>query len=485
MRIASVRVVLVVILLIALPRLASAADAPKKKMNVLFIAVDDLRPELGCYGGAAKTPNIDALAARGTLFDRAYCQQAVCSPSRTSMLTGRRPDTTKIYDLETHFRTTIPDVVTLPQYFKENGYFAQSFGKIFHGGLNDPKSWSVPHTDSAGQTYSNPATLKLIRDRAGDPDFAGAKNKGTATEIADCADNVLNDGWTADRAIEAMKKLGDKPFFLAVGFIKPHLPFVAPKKYFDLYPPEAITLAPNPNPPANVPQLAMTNFAELRNYTDMPKTGPITDEQAKVLRRGYYAATSYMDAQVGRVLKQLDEQGLRDSTIIVLWGDHGWQLGDVGMWCKHTNFEIATRAAFLVSVPGQKSAGSKSEALVEYVDVYPSLCELAGLPLPEGLEGTSFVPVVNDPARQWKSAAFSQYPRLKDIMGYSMRTDRYRYTEWVKKDDHTNVVARELYDQQNDPTETKNIAGEASEKETIAKLSDQLRAGWKAAAPKP
>jgi arylsulfatase A-like enzyme len=472
--------------------LACASAPAASKPNILFIAVDDLRPQLGCYGDPiAKTPNLDALASRGLLFNRAYCQQAVCSPSRSSLLTGRRPDTTKIYNLEDHFRTFLPDVVTLPQHFKNNGYHAQGFGKIYHGSLDDPRSWSVPHTPSQGLAYG-PKVAKAIekhRDELRAQGITGKKlqqaAKGPAWQAAACEDNVLNDGATADKAIEAMNQVKDKPFFLAVGFVKPHLPFVAPKKYFDLYPPaDQIKLPENRTRPEGAPGLAFTDFAELRSYQDMPKgNAPISDQQARELIRGYYAATSYMDAQVGRVLAELDKLGLRDNTIIILWGDHGWHLGEQGMWCKHTNFENATRAAMMISVPDkilpQAKHGVKTDALVEYVDIYPTLCELAGLELTQGLEGASFVPLISDPTRAWKSAAFSQYPRQGgQIMGYTMRTDRYRYTEW--QDKQGKAVAVELYDHQSDPRETRNIASDASQAATVTELSNKLKEGWRA-----
>jgi arylsulfatase A-like enzyme len=418
------RSTLFIALLLALP---STMLADSKRTNVLFIAVDDLRPQLGCYGDPlAKTPNLDRLASQGVLFNRAYCQQAVCSPSRTSLLTGRRPDTTKIYNLEDHFRTTIPDVVTLPQHFKNSGYHTQALGKIYHGALDDKASWSVPSTGVTGPAYG-PKVMADIRKRREEMAAKGGGatkqqlnrlNKGPAWQAPNVEDNALNDGATADNAIKALNEVKDKPFFLAVGFVKPHLPFVAPTKYFDLYPPaEQIPLPPDMKRPANAPDLAFTrNFGELRGYVGMPKDmDPVTDQQASELIRGYYAATSYMDAQVGRVIAELEKLGLRENTIVILWGDHGWHLGEQGQWCKHTNFENAARAALMISVPGRTgetpTRGAKTDALVEFVDIYPTLCQLAGLDLPSGLEGTSFVPLLSDPTRAWKSAAFSQYPR--------------------------------------------------------------------------
>jgi arylsulfatase A-like enzyme len=469
---------------------AFAADPPKK-LNVLFIAVDDLRPALACAGDPhAKTPNIDKLAARGTVFARAYCQQAVCSPSRSSLLTGRRPDTTKVYDLVTHFRKALPDVVTLPQHFKQNGYYAHGIGKIYHGGYNDEPSWSVPWEGTKGRAFSAEGQ-KLLMELRAKAKAAGedeTRVRGLPVEAPDVADDYLNDGWTANRAIEVLKGRKGKaePFFLAVGFAKPHLPFVAPKKYWDLYDPAKLPVSNSNDPPTDAPRFAPQFGGELRAYHEIPKTGPVPKETARKLVHGYYAATSYMDAQLGRVLDALKEQGFADNTVVILWGDHGWHLGDHGMWCKHTNYERATRSALVVSAPGQKAAGKTTDALVEFVDIYPTLAEVCGLPKPPGVEGYSFAPLLDDPKKPWKAAAFSQYPRGgKDtgpLMGYAIRTDRYRYAEWRKRDG-TGVVARELYDHKTDPQEDRNVAGEAANKEVVEKLAKQLAAGWKENAP--
>lgn len=483
-----------------LPIVASPA---KKKLNVLFIAVDDLRPQLGCYGVKdIRTPNIDALAGRGVVFDRAYCQQAVCSPSRTSLLTGCRPDTTRVYDLQTHFRKNIPNVVTLPEYFKQQGYRTQGLSKIYHPGLDDPQSWSVPHWDPKPPAYYEPnlrptgrqsqPTKPIDEDKSDsvierDPRTglplkikAPSMKKGLPWKIVDGPDNSLPDGMTADKAIEVLGEIKDKPFFLAVGFLKPHLPFVAPKKYYDLYPLDKITLADNPYPPKDCPPYALAHWGELRAYKGMPKKGDMPDKEARELRRGYYAAASYTDAQIGRVIGELDRLGLRENTVIVLWGDHGWQLGEHSEWCKHTNFEVATRAPLIISAPGQK-AGVKTEALVEFVDIYPTLCDLCGLPLPKQLEGTSLEPVLADPKRGWKIATFSQFPRPGGIMGHSIRTDRYRYTEWAQTGKEP--AARELYDHKLDPEENANIANLPESKALVAELARKLHAGWRAAVP--
>ncbi len=473
--------------LVAVTCLHSSSLAQTTRPNVLFIAIDDLRPQLGCYGQTQmKTPHMDALAGSGLLFTRAYCQQAVCSPSRISLLSGRRPDTTKIYDLNTHNRKTMPDVVMLPQHFKNNGYHSQGFGKIYHRGLDDEASWTVPHTDNRAMQYCDPQIIAKIKESGAEGWEQGGKVKGPAWEIAECEDNALPDGWVTDRAIEAMRAVKDKPFFLAVGLEKPHLPFVAPKKYFDLYSPESIELPPDMKAPDGAPQLALTNYAELRAYPGVPKkTEPFDEPFAKGLIRGYYAATSYADAQVGRLLAELDALKLRDNTIVILWGDHGYQLGEQNLWCKHTNFENSTRAALMVYVPDARFPGATTDALVELVDVYPSLCDLARLPKPEGLEGQSFHPLLNSTARPWKRAAFSQYPRPdKKAMGYSIRTESHRYTEWRtgwETPETATVVARELYDHTADPRETKNLADQADHVEIVKALADQLKAGWKAA----
>jgi arylsulfatase A-like enzyme len=421
------------------------------------------------------------------VFERAYCQQAVCSPSRTSLMTGRRPDTTKVYDLVTHFRTHIPDVVTLPQHFKNHGYHAQAFGKIYHGGYDDPPSWSVPHTPGGGRNFGPEGRVLMarlrqeVRTAGGDP----ARLRGLPWEAPDVPDGELNDGALADRAIRALNEIKDRPFFLAVGFHKPHLPFVAPKKYWDLYSDADIRLAENAFAPKDAPPYALHNSGELRQYHGIPSNGPLTKEQARKMVHGYYAAISFMDAQLGRVLDELDRLGLREKTVVVLWGDHGWQLGEHGIWCKHTNYETSVHSPLIVSVPGQRTAGRRTPALVEFVDIYPSLAELCGLPLPEGLEGTSFAPLLRNPGRRWKKAAFSQYPRSIPghgrAMGYTVRTDRYRLVEWRALSGDFREY--ELYDHWIDPQENVNLAKQAEYADTVNEVSEMLEAGWRAARP--
>lgn len=451
--------------------------------NVLFIAVDDLRPKLGCYGDpVAITPNIDRLAARGLLFSRAYCQQAVCAPSRASVMTGRRPDATKVWNLSTHFRKALPDVVTLPQYFKQQGYHTRCVGKIYHdpASAQDPVSWSAPETlavtGKAGPKYMLDSNLH----RKGGW-------KAAATERADVPDSAYVDGRVGNAAVRILREISDRPFFLAVGFRRPHLPFSAPERYWAMYDDKEMPLPENPHAPAGVPAVAMHPSTELRGYTDIPDEGPLDEGTIRRLVQGYYAGTSYIDAQIGRLLDELDELGLTSNTIVVLWTDHGYHLGEHDLWCKTTNFELDTRVPLIISAPG-KPGGRKTDALAELVDLYPTLADLAGLGVPEGLEGISLAPVLEDAGRPWKKAAFSQFPRpwfyrgQPQIMGYSVRTDRYRYTEW--QDFRTGEVkARELYDHRTDPLETRNLAAGNASGTLIKRLSAMLAEGWKGALP--
>ena len=464
--------------------LATASIAAERP-NVLLICVDDLKPALGCYGDPlAKSPNIDELAARGMRLENAYCNQAVCAPSRNSLLTGLRPQTLGIYDLPTNFRKAAPDAVTLPQHFKANGYRTEGLGKIFHvghGNYEDPKSWSVPHWHTKVVGYALPesrAAEGLTREEARFENVVDGRAtklpKGAAYEAADVADDAYADGQIADEAVRRLKsaaKTPDEPFFLAVGFVKPHLPFCAPKKYWDLYDPAEIKLAERRTPPDGAPAYAPTTWGELRQYKGVADEGPVPDEQQRTLIHGYYAAMSYMDAQVGRVLAALDKTGLAKNTIIVFWGDHGWHLGDHGMWCKHSNYEQAARIPLLVVAPGAMTAESESAALVESVDVYPTLCELAGLETPTDLDGESFASSLRDPSAKGEAVAFHVFPR-GERLGRAMRTARYRLVEWKKPGAPAETAELELYDYQADPEETKNLASE--QPEVVAELRAML-----------
>lgn len=462
-----------VMLVVAMGRVPSVSHAADKP-NVLLICVDDLKPILGCYGDTTvKSPNIDRLAARSVLFERAYCNQAVCSPSRNALLVGLRPQTLGIYDLATNFRRSRPDAVTLPQLFKQHGWRTEALGKIFHvghGNTEDPVSWSVPHWKANVVAYALPeskAKEGLTREEAL---FANKSAKdlprGAAYESADVPDNTYPDGAIADEAIRRLqgaKQKSGEPFFLAVGFVKPHLPFVAPKRYWDLYERSSFRPAEIRTPPEGAPSYAPQFGGELRQYKDIPENGPLSDDLQRTLIHGYHAAISYMDAQLGRVLDELDRLSLAQNTIIVLWGDHGWHLGDHGIWCKHTNYEQAARIPLLIAAP-QAQAGAKTTALIESVDVYPTLCELAGLAVPAGLDGRSAVATLRQPTEPTKDHTIHVYPRTgpnkTPLIGRAIRTARYRLVEWKKIDAPADSADLELYDYEADPLEKKNLAKE-------------------------
>lgn len=454
-----------------------------KPKNVLFISIDDLRPILGCYGDRrVLSPNIDKLAERSVVFDRAYCQQAVCNPSRASVMTGLRPDSLKVWDLRTHFRTHNKDIVTLPQYFKNIGYETVSIGKIFHGtaAMQDEVSWSKPSVHSVVQKADD---YRLAKNHSSNPSA-----KMSATEFADARDSDYPDGRTAGAAVTELKRLAaaKKPFFLAVGFRKPHLPFTAPQKYWRQHGEGLFRAADSGSAPLLGPSLALHNWKELRGYQDIPATGDLDRATIRRLINGYYACISFVDAQVGRVLDTLERSDAYYDTIVVLWSDHGFHLGEHGLWCKTSNFELDARVPLIMSIPGrtfmrQTSATwdslnqvpRRNQSLAELVDLYPTIVAATGWPIPRGLDG-------QDLMRTWKSAAFTQFPRPAyykgepEAMGYSMRTSRYRYTEWV--DWNTgNAIARELYDEHEDVGETHNVALDPENADLIDELSTRLR----------
>jgi iduronate 2-sulfatase len=475
---------------------ASSANRP----NVLFICVDDLKPLLGCYGDKSiKSPNIDRLAQHGLLFEHAYCNQAVCAPSRNSLLTGLRPTTSGIYDLGTNFRASTPDAVTLPQYFMNQGYRAEGLGKIFHvghGNHEDPVSWSVPHESFKSIAYLLPESHPkdgltreeaLFANRLGN---VGQLPRGAPWEAADVPDNAYPDGKLAEEAVrrlQAAKQKPGEPFFIAVGFLKPHMPFCAPKKYWDLYHREDFQLPVLKKPPEGAPPYAPTTWGEVRAYSDIPETGPLNDDQARAMIHGYHAAVSFVDAQIGKVLDELDRLALWTNTIVVLWGDNGWHLGDHGMWSKHTNYEEAAHIPLMIWAPGVTKSGSHTRAMVETVDLYPTLCELAGLPAlkgPQHLDGQSLLPVLRDPMGSGKEAVFHVFPRnrRKDgaILGRAVRTERYRLVEWKKPGAALETADFELYDYEKDPAETSNLA---STEPDLVKQLDALIAAQPEAKP--
>jgi len=445
----------------------------QKKMNVLFIAVDDMKPDLGCYGdNFVVSPNIDKLAEEGVVFANNQCQQAVCGPSRASLLTGWRPDRTEVWDLHTLIRDRNPDVVTLPQYFKQHGYQTAARGKIFDlrsvDTMHDKISWSSP--------YEYPEKRRWI----------GTKEK-LITQNLDLPDSAFIDGNIVQQGIKLLEKMSksDKPFFLAVGFKKPHLPFVAPKKCWDLYDRNEIKLAEFRKHAKNAPEFAFQPGWELRSgYDHVPQKGPIPEEMQKELIHGYYACISHTDQQIGKLLNKLDSLGLRKNTIVILWGDHGWHLGDHSMWCKHTNFEQATRAPLIISTPKIKG-NKKTYSPTEFVDIYPTLCELAGIKTPDGLDGKSLVPLMKNSNGKIKEYAVSQFNRSfgkEKIEGYSIRTDKYRFTVWVPRSvregadfDKTKIVAKELYDYEKDPLEKINHYNEPEYKEIQKKLENYMK----------
>lgn len=492
--------------LLFLLALGATAPAADRKPNVLMIAIDDLRPSIGCYGDPnAKTPNMDALAARGLRFERAYCQLALCSPSRISLLSGRRPSTSKIYTIGPTLRSAMPDITTLPQHFKNQGYFTRSLGKIYHVGIDDPDSWSVP-PERAEKPRLGPVGQRLLHERRKDyaargitPPQKGEGGIGYASpafENVDCDDDDLLDGDCARRAAGILKELAatpGQPFFFAVGFANPHVPWVSPKKYWDLYDRAKLVMADNPFLPRNAPPFAAKSGEDFYWYSNVPKDRKITDAFGRECLHGYLAATSYVDAQVGRLLAALETTGLAKNTIVILWGDHGYYMGEHGWWGgKHNNYEGATHTLLLCALPGQKTAGQSTRGIVEFVDIYPTLVDLCGLPKPRDaaqLEGVSFVPLLENPKQPWKKAAFSEYPKggpdadghPGQYLGLAMRTDRWRYVEWTNQKTGA-IAARELYDHEKDPQENENVL-DRTDAATIEKLAGLMRGYWKAALP--
>ena len=513
--------------------ISNSITAQKKqttKPNILFIAVDDLKPLLGCYGNTlVKSPNIDRLAKLATVFNKNYCQQAICGPTRASIMTGTRPDVTKIWNLTTQMRDANPNTVTLPQYLISQGYTTSGIGKIYHPSSAikgvDPVSWSIPYLklkesdfpadlgEPANGQYQLPETKARMtpdiiaeRKQQNRDLVANDENpksiKGPSVECVDLPDNAYQDGVNALLAKEQIIKLSkdDKPFFMAVGFSKPHLPFVAPKKYWDLYKREDMPIASFQEHSKNGPLIAYHQSGELRNYLDIPEFATLPSdslriglkiEKQKELIHGYYAAISYMDAQVGILLNTLESLGTLDNTIIVLWGDHGWHLGDHDLWHKHTVFEQATRAPLIIAAPGIKAGKTNSQS--EFVDVFPTICNLAGLPIPNQLDGKSLKPLMLDNKASVKEYSISQYPRkLKkeevkkmgyekgDLMGYTLRTNKYRYTIWMN--DFTSkqvfeakkVYTTELYDYVKDPLEKVNVVNDKNYTATSTELKAKM-----------
>ncbi len=481
-----------------------SAAQTKARPNVLFVAVDDLRPELGAYGSRhIHSPNIDALARSSTMFTRAYCQSALCNPSRASMLTGLRPDSLRVWDLQTDFRSTRPDAVTIPQRFRQEGYRTVGVGKVFHNIFPDPLSWNeemriagFPFDPDA--VYRSEGEQAWIEERKAQITAAGnaARQmdrygewylKSAATEAPDVPDNAYFDGAQTDAAIAKLGELqgAGQPFFFGVGYYRPHLPFNAPKRYWDLYDRATIPLPVHPQRGLGAPLMAGNTNRELRGYRDFngaprPDQGSLSEDQVRLLRHGYFASVSYVDAQIGRLLGELDRLKLSDNTIVVLWGDHGWKLGEHNSWGKMTNYEVDNRIPLLIRAPGMRAGVCKS--LVESVDIYPTLCELSGISAPAGMEGSSLGPLLRKPDARGKSAIFTQFlrngiwtaPDGIEYMGRAIRSDRYRYVEW-RNWKTEELAARELYDLEKDPDETVNL----NQPKLMAELAGRLKRGWK------
>lgn len=444
------------------------------KKNVLFIVVDDLRTQLGCYGDKnILTPNIDSLASKGVVFNRAYCQMALSGPSRMSFLTGYRPTTTKIFDIDTPIRKTMPNVVTLPQHFKNNGYITAGLSKIFHqmggmdiGCLDDSQSWSVPHWNPKHRPYNGPKWQRVVNHindslyRAGVDTTDWRKTaRGGFYEAVNAPDSMLQDGATTIEAIKRLREYKNKPFFLAVGYVKPHLPLVAPKKYYDMYDLKDVPLAINPFSPINAPDVALSNATDWRWYIDSPKKGLPSLSTAREWVRAYMACISFIDAQIGMLIKELKALNLYDNTVIMIVGDNGFQMGEHGMWgCKHTNYETSTRIPLIVVDPSNKQYIGHTDAIVELTDIYSSLVSICGLPKVVN-EGKDFSEVLLG-KRHHRDFALSLYRRNfrgSKYWGCAIRTKDYRFVQWTCSSDSSKVFY-ELYDHRTDPNENYNLA---------------------------
>jgi iduronate 2-sulfatase len=454
------------------------------KMNVLYIVGDDLRCDLGCYGGPALSPNLDALAKRGVLFRHAYCQQAVCNPSRTSFMTGKRPDELQLWSNGIHFREKNPDVMTLPLWLKNQGYTTRNVGKIFHNWhtevKGDPRSWSAPeflHYANHGEDTAQ--VEKLPKNHA--MQYGRTYGKVGIAECYDVPDEAYYDGRVANEAVKVLKEIKDQPFFLAVGFWKPHAPFNAPKKYWDLYQREKLPALVRGRP-QGVPQIAFHDSREILGIP--PKAITLSDEQCAEMRHAYCACISYFDAQLGKVLKAIDEAGLRDKTLIVFHSDHGYHLGERDQWAKTSNFELDARVPLLVVPPKSAQAGKVAESPVELIDLFPTVCDQIGMELPKGLSGKSLTPILNDASKSVKDAAYTQHPRpayfdrtpkgVPEAMGYSVYSQQYRYTEW-RDWSNGKLIGSELYDHREDAREWKNLAEIPDRAKLRAELQRKLR----------
>jgi uncharacterized sulfatase len=456
------------LLLLCLFVFGTAVAHAAQKLNVLFIAVDDMNNSLGCYGNPqVKSPNIDKLAARGVRFDRAYCQYPLCSPSRTSIMTGLRPDTTQVFDLKKHFRTVMPDVVTLSQHFMTNGYFAARVGKIYHygnpgdigtDGLDDAASWN--------QRINPKGRDKAEEDKITNHTPKRGLGSSMSWMAAEGTDEEQTDGILATEVIKLLEAKKDQPFFLAAGFYRPHCPYIAPKKYFDLYPLDKIQL----------PSVSQTEFqdvpdAALASTSPRPWMG-VTEEEARNCKRAYYATISFVDAQIGRIIAALERLKLADKTVIVFWSDHGYHLGEHGLWMKQSDFEESARVPFIIAGPGVTAAPKGCGRTVELLDMYPTLADMCGLPKPAKAQGASLRPLLQDANAKWDRPAFTQVQRGNGP-GHTVRTERWRYVEW-----DNGKIGAQLYDHDKDPLELNNLVKDPQYAPVVAEMKALVLKNW-------
>ncbi|MCP4787858.1 MAG: sulfatase [Fuerstiella sp.] len=460
------RLIAIIALCLCFGQQGNGADRP----NVLFIIADDLRDELGCYGAPhIRSPNIDRLAASGTLFTRAYCQYAVCGPSRSSMLTGCYSGTTRAFNNRTHFRNANPRLVTLPQHFKNHGYRTAAIGKVLHDSQKDPLSWTDGHVFEQGLNYASPQ----YRDRRALIDgFHEENGQLPLFEGPDVADDAYRDGVYANRAVASLEKYarGEQPFFLMVGFHKPHTPFNAPSRYWDLYSQADIDLAANQFPPKDAPAFAVAGARYVRSFKDIPTEGRLPGDLQRQIKHAYFACISYIDAQVGKLMHSLEANGQAENTIVVFTSDHGYQLGEHDLWCKHTNFETSTRVPLIIADPRMKQHGRRTSVMTELIDLTPTLIELVGLPELNSADGDSVAAVLDDlsAAENLPTTARSRYHKGGNT-GISIRTEHFRYTEW-RSSKTKMLVARELYDHNADPNENSNVAELTDYAATVRRL---------------
>jgi iduronate 2-sulfatase len=451
----------------ALPCLGKAAD----KTNVLFVIIDDLRPLISCQGDPiAVTPNLDQLAADGTVFERAYAQYSICGPSRGSFMSGMRPDTTGLMGNNTPFHKAVPNALTLNKYFMSQGYEVFGAGKVYHNSVGE--DWTEPYAKTEWLDHVNPEN-KALADA-----FFTKNNKGLppSIEAEDVGDDAYCDGQAATASEKWIAKAAntDKPFMMITGFRKPHLPWCAPKKYWDLYERDKMPIAANRHFPKGAPEIALKHYGELFGYSDIPNNTPLTDDLIRQCMHGYYACVSYADAQLGRLMTALKKAGVYENTAIVLCGDNGYQHGNNGVWTKGVCWETTNHVPLLLKVPGIGKAGQRSTALVELLDIYPTICAATGLKIPTQCEGKSLLPLLQNPKRSWSDFSCSQFRKGK-VIARSIRTDRYRFTLWERP---TETVGVELYDYQNDPQGNVNLAASPENKKRVQKLTRMHRSEW-------